>query len=554
MLLKLLFLTVFRSMDSKILRIRSAEASDLPKIQELIKDSFLAMIPIYGEPMRESLEKSIRDMCEGSGELTAGGFETTYKTNAANNFLVAENEHGVVGCVAKKRKNSAEVELVRMAVTPEIRGRQIGAKLVEEFIKSCDAEKVQRIVLVTANPDAARFYERNGFVSYSKTEFKRPTLEVPIKIFKMVKYLGERLIRRVVIVGGTHGNERIGIELVRQWSRDSHPIKRSTFASHVMIGNKEATRANRRYVARDLNRQFLGADVQNSPFKDQGDDQGTSSETLRSIEVDAKLGPKGCPSDEGVDFVIDLHSSSSNTGLMAMISAADHDCVAVRLAHHLQLAIPGLRITTTVGEKKDSPSLDSIAPTGLAFEVGPLTHGTINHALMSSTRDLILKSLDYIEARNLALLDSMGGDSSCSDGAHANIVHGEAIVPASFPVVDCFTMSRRVSYPPDPFNEALAVEAQCEGVAAAALEPVVDEGVTPAPWTVHPSIADWAPIKVGDPVFISTDGRDTVATLAPEGEGGDPNQEYYPAFVNEAAYQEARVGFVLFTKSQRPVY
>lgn len=48
------------------------------------------------------------------------------------------------------------------------------------------------------------------------------------------------------------------------------------------------------------------------------------------------LGPKGAINEPyGTDFIIDLHSSNSNVGLVAMINHADKDIHALRLVNHL---------------------------------------------------------------------------------------------------------------------------------------------------------------------------------------------------------------------------
>jgi hypothetical protein len=46
----------------------------------------------------------------------------------------------------------------------------------------------------------------------------------------------------------------------------------------------------------------------------------------------------------------------------------------------------------------------SLAPHGLAIEVGPLAHGTMNASLLEDTRRLVMALLDFLETRNLGLL------------------------------------------------------------------------------------------------------------------------------------------------------
>ena len=90
-----------------------------------------------------------------------------------------------------------------MAVNPNVRGCGLGNLLVNELKKYCDDTGVLQVTLSTANPRAGNFYKKNGFVDLAPADSK---------VLRMIMYLGERVIRRVAIVGGTHGNERIGIE------------------------------------------------------------------------------------------------------------------------------------------------------------------------------------------------------------------------------------------------------------------------------------------------------------------------------------------------------
>ena len=62
--------------------------------------------------------------------------------------------------------------------------------------------------------------------------------------------------KTVFIVGGTHGNERTGVMLVRRWQRDPTPVRREMFTTRLLTANPEAIRRNTRFVHQDLNRSF----------------------------------------------------------------------------------------------------------------------------------------------------------------------------------------------------------------------------------------------------------------------------------------------------------
>ncbi len=56
--------------------------------------------------------------------------------------------------------------------------------------------------------------------------------------------------KRILVIGGMHGNERLGVDLVKLLKKQ--PIK----GVDAVIGNPRAVHANRRFVETDLNRSF----------------------------------------------------------------------------------------------------------------------------------------------------------------------------------------------------------------------------------------------------------------------------------------------------------
>lgn len=49
----------------------------------------------------------------------------------------------------------------------------------------------------------------------------------------MVMYLYDKIYRNVAIVGGTHGNERIGVLLAEHWQKHPEELQRSTLTTKV---------------------------------------------------------------------------------------------------------------------------------------------------------------------------------------------------------------------------------------------------------------------------------------------------------------------------------
>jgi succinylglutamate desuccinylase/N-acetylglutamate synthase-like GNAT family acetyltransferase len=555
--------------------IRRATNADLPSIRNLIKDSFAALNEYVPESMHERIREAADSLCQN--ELVDPMFENTYFAPYGNHFWVAEDfeSKDVYGCVGLKRLSCDSAELVRMAVSPLSRGTGIGTKLVDRLLEYCGETGVLNVILVTGNPRSAQFYAKNRFITVSDPNNRAA---------KMVKYLGERLIRRVAIIGGTHGNERIGVELVRQWSASEGKaaVTRSTFETSVMLGNPAAVEKNTRFVDVDLNRQFLGKRVA-AGTSAEADGQPTSStlEQQRAVEIDKILGPKGALNEpHGCDFVIDVHSSNSNVGLMAMLSSAENDVHATRMAHYLQnlssegsskdsRKFPGLRVTTSLGDKDESWSIDSVSPFGISFEVGPLTHGTLSSDLLEKTRDLVLASLDFIEEHNKRLLAAVGGDSGVVRSQWRDVILANSSPAADalitrkgpFPQLECFHSAAKVEYP-TPSSKAADKDDQ-----AAETTP----GLYTAGTIVHPQLEgrDWDPLALTDsdgnaqPAFISTDGTRTVTpfsrpSLKYQGFGPPPpdyeKEPLYPVFINEAAYQRDGIAFALYKKMNLSVF
>lgn len=167
------------------------------------------------------------------GDVSRSNFEKEYLTGhpTASRFWVAEvSGSGVIGCVGLKRTPGYrdEAELVRMAVSSSLRGGGVGSRLVAELLSYCSSIGALRVTVYTANPSAASFYEhRCGFINI-KGPSEKKLGSGAVQFFSGVRYLGERLIRRIAILGGTHGNERLGVELVRQWEQDPSLLARPT--------------------------------------------------------------------------------------------------------------------------------------------------------------------------------------------------------------------------------------------------------------------------------------------------------------------------------------
>ncbi|MCY6494570.1 aspartoacylase [Leptolyngbya sp. GGD] len=195
-------------------------------------------------------------------------------------------------------------------------------------------------------------------------------------------------IRRVAIVGGTHGNEWTGIYLIRKFQRSPKLIERSSFETITLFANPKAIAANRRYIDSDLNRSFADEDLSN-PYL-------TEYEAIRAKEIAVELGPKHKPQ---VDLIIDLHSTTANMG--RTIFPTTLDLFNLKLSAYLNQAQPDIHIA--VGMKctqKESSMLPSLCPWGVTIEVGAVAQGVLNGYFLRQTEHLVHMILDYIEALN----------------------------------------------------------------------------------------------------------------------------------------------------------
>ncbi len=114
---------------------------------------------------------------------------------------------------------------------------------------------------------------------------------------------GDHRPGRVLVVGGTHGNERNGLWLLEQWRQHPGLLHRHGLALELMVGNPVAAQANRRYVDRDLNRSFR-AELLSDPHNQE-------LEVLRARQLLARHGPEG---KEPCLVAIDLHSTTAAMG------------------------------------------------------------------------------------------------------------------------------------------------------------------------------------------------------------------------------------------------
>ena len=260
------------------------------------------------------------------------------------------------------------------------------------------------------------------------------------------------IIKKVLVLGGTHGNERTGIALVK--------LLKDTFKStygfelDFAISNERASKENVRFIDEDLNRVFKNS-------------HSSTYESIRAKELKEKI------NDE--TFVIDLHTTTSNMGETVILTHKDELTNKVVLRTKEQY--PSVKIIKSAQYGHKSGYVNSISNHGLLVEMGPISTGLVRYNFLMLMKKVLFSILDSIEEIN------NGNDPHTKEVEH-------------------FQYTTAIPFPKDKNGEINSF--------------------------VHPSVIgqDFQMIKEGDPLFIDQYGKDIL----------HQGEEFYPVFVNEAAY------------------
>lgn len=182
---------------------------------------------------------------------------------------------------------------------------------------------------------------------------------------------------RVVIVGGTHGNEWTGIQVVRHY-QNSLQKKFPTLSLEFILANPEAHDRNCRFTDEDLNRAFEFIN-----------EERTSYENKRAREIKTQIDRSPC-------LILDLHTTTSNMGSTVIVS--HYNSLNLSLCAKLALKFPDCRIIGAPDPGKKY--LASQSDYGLILEVGPVANGVVGAAALESTIDLIEFILEELASFN----------------------------------------------------------------------------------------------------------------------------------------------------------
>ena len=293
----------------------------------------------------------------------------------------------------------------------------------------------------------------------------------------------------ILVVGGTHGNERNAPWLLQQWQTNPAGLRNPGLALELVLGNPAAYRAGCRYIERDLNRCFdprLLADPSLQLL-----------ELSRARELLQRHGPEA---PQPALVALDLHSTTAAMGNSLVVYGRRPADLA--LAAGLQLHL-GLPIYLHEADAAQTGFLVERWPCGLVIEVGPVPQGVLDPSICRQSQ-LALEMA-------LLLLDQAARDS--------------------------------VRLPPQlvvhRHRGSVDVPRLADGSPTALLHP-------------HLQGADWRPLRPQDPVFMGPEGQTihlaqvVPAHLAAEG-------PLWPVFINEAAYGEKGIAFSLTSRETWPL-
>jgi len=171
---------------------------------------------------------------------------------------------------------------------------------------------------------------------------------------------------KVIIVGGTHGNEYTGVQIVKHYQnylQKKFPHLRIEF----ILANPVAHDLNSRFKDEDLNRAFQFLDEKRNTY-----------EHNRAHEIRSLIQKESC-------LVLDLHTTTSNMGNTIIVS--NYHTLNLSLCSTLSREIKDCRIIGATDPKLKY--LASQSDFGLIIEVGPVANGVISAVPLENTLSII---------------------------------------------------------------------------------------------------------------------------------------------------------------------
>lgn len=189
-----------------------------------------------------------------------------------------------------------------------------------------------------------------------------------------------KLPQKVIIVGGTHGNEWTGIQVVRHY-QEHLKDKFKKLDIEFIFANPEAHKLNTRFKEEDLNRAFEFLHESRNSF-----------EHLEAHKIKKQILEAPC-------VVLDLHTTTSNMGNTVILS--HYNPLNLALCASLTQKFKDCRVIGAPDPNKKY--LASQSEYGLILEIGPVANGVVEAKILENTLALVEHILEKIESKNLPL-------------------------------------------------------------------------------------------------------------------------------------------------------
>lgn len=173
-------------------------------------------------------------------------------------------------------------------------------------------------------------------------------------------------MKKVLVFGGTHGNEWTGIAVVNQYE-DYFKKKFPKLELHFIHANPEAYKINKRFKEEDLNRAFSFLN-----------EKRTSYEHLRAKEIKTLIDKEEC-------FVIDLHTTTSHMGKTLIVT--HYNPLNLKISEMVSVKQADTKIIGS--PDPDKKYLVSQSDFGLMIEVGPVANGIVEPVALKQTLELL---------------------------------------------------------------------------------------------------------------------------------------------------------------------
>ncbi len=217
--------------------------------------------------------------------------------------------------------------------------------------------------------------------------------------------------KRIVIVGGTHGNEWTGIKIVTHYQnqlKEKFPKLNLEF----IIANPVAHEINKRFKDEDLNRafQFLG-------------ESRATYENGRAQEIKDIIEREAC-------LVLDLHTTTSSMGNTLILP--NYHPMNLSLCAKLSKQFKDCRVIGAPDPGKKY--LASQSEFGIILEVGPVANGVVDAIPLESTLSLIESILEEMSDPNSPEIGSLELYEETQDIAYPTNENGDlsAYIHAEF--------------------------------------------------------------------------------------------------------------------------